>query len=198
VGHLNSSVFTESVEFSVSSQGISYDPFACVEYELDVTIIGPPAGTTSLCYGDGTAAGGTVSCPCGNASAAGAKVGCLNSTGSGAKLVPYGSASFAADDLYFVAFDVRPSQPGVLVQGNALTPQTFRDGLLCISGSTERVERMTSTAGGQAATTLSIVQEGAVPGPGATRYYQYWFRDPQISVCGTGSNLSNAVEVVWN
>lgn len=198
VGYMNTSTLTEALEFSISSQGISYDPFACVEYELEVTIVGPPAGTTSVCFGDGTAAGGTVNCPCGNASAVGAKRGCLNSTGSGAKMVPYGSASFVADDLFFVAFDVRASQPGVLVQGNALTPQPFRDGLLCVSGSTERVERLTSAASGTAVTTLSIVQAGSVPGPGATRYYQYWFRDPQISVCGTGSNLSNAIRVDWN
>ena len=152
---------------------------------------GPPG--TPFCFGDGTAG----ACPCGNQSPLGSEAGCANSTGLGAELVATGTPFFTADDLGFVLSGGRPNQPSLLVQGEAQQSLPFKDGLFCLANPTERVEVIFLDAGGGGASQSSIVTNGAVPGPGVSRYYQQWYRDPQLSPCGTGSNFSNGVQVNW-
>lgn len=165
---------------------------ACNEYELFATLEGgEPA--VAVCFGDGS---GGLGCPCGNLGAAGE--GCANSTGSGAVLTASGSNVFANDDLALHVAGARPSQPGMALQGGALTPQLFRDGVLCLGPPTERIEVILLDASGSGSTSVSIATKGGIAGPGTTAYYQVWFRDPQLSVCGTGSNLSQALQVDWN
>lgn len=165
---------------------------ACNEYELFATLEGgEPA--VPLCFGDGSE---SIGCPCGNLGAVGE--GCANSTGSGATMTASGTNVFANDDLAFHVQGARPNQPGMLLQGGALVPQPFRDGILCLGPPTERLEVIFLDATGAAGTSVSIATEGGVAGPGVTAYYQAWFRDPQQSICGTGSNLSHALQVDWN
>lgn len=146
---------------------------------------------TAFCFGDGTEG----PCPCGNLGAVGR--GCANSTGSGALLDAIGTNSAFLDDLVFTVSQGRPGQPAVLIEAFDAIQVPFRDGNLCMGGWTDRLERLTLDAGGNAMSTVSMVQDGAA-GVGLTLHYQVWYRDPGgVSPCDSGSNLTNAIRVPW-
>jgi hypothetical protein len=165
----------------------------CVVGAFVVPCSAGPTGT-SFYFGDGTSGLGR---PCANQSALGAGEGCVNSTGIGARLTATGSPLFVDDDLGFLLNGGRPNQPRLLVQGEGQQVLPFKDGIFCLSNPTERVEVVILDGSGSGSTSSSMVTNGAIPGPGATRYYQQWYRDPQLSPCGSGSNFSNAVQVDW-
>lgn len=167
---------------AISSWGSDHKLVVC-DFELPRSIIDP------ICFGDST----LVICPCLNGTQAGQ--GCQNSTGVGAILTYNGSADIAADDLGLIAYQCRQQQTGVFIQGGALTPQAFRDGILCVGPPTRRLEFVQTDFIGQAFSSVSLVTEGN-NSPGITRYYQFWFRDPN-GTCGNGSNLTSALRVVW-
>ncbi|MCA8980693.1 MAG: hypothetical protein H6831_09550 [Planctomycetes bacterium] len=136
-------------------------------------------------------------CPCGNTPAPGLPGGCVNSTGQGAVLAESGVASLTVRTLELSVTGARPSQPGMFVQGSTAVSVPFKDGRLCTGNPTERLEVAFTDAAGSAVSTSDIATEGNVPGGFPQRFYQYWYRDPQLSPCGTGSNFSNALEVTW-
>lgn len=144
----------------------------------------------ALCLGDGT----SVPCPCENTGAFGE--GCANSTGSGARLIASGSAVVGADSLQLSVLGAREDSRGIFLQGNLELGIPFRDGILCVQGGTVRLEiiSLDSTGAGTSTAELSVV---GGPSSGDTRLYQFWYRDPDFAPCGTGSNLSGAVEVHW-
>jgi len=152
----------------------------------------------TLCLGDGTldVGMGPVSCPCLNHSAIGAEEGCRNSTGKGAQLTATGSLSAVAADTVFSVRHARPLQPGLLVQGAGNQVLPFKDGLFCMGNPTWRIEVAFTDASGFAQTSGDVAALGN-SGPGTQRFFQYWFRDPAVSVCGTGSNFSQAITFVW-
>ena len=150
---------------------------------------------TSFCAGDGS----VTSCPCGNPGAPGH--GCANSSdASGALLSATGSASLANDDLVLRASSSVASAPGLFFQGTNQVAGgqgvVFGDGLRCVGGSIVRLEPVFANAAGSADSGISIATKGAVSA-GQTRRYQWWYRDPTGSLCGSGFNLSNAVEITW-
>ncbi len=154
---------------------------------------GPQAVGTPLCFGDGS----FTLCPCGNDAALGSGAGCQNSNGEGAILAGSGSDVVANDDLVLDVVQARAGVPGLFLQGTTTISTPFKDGILCVGNPTERLEVAFTDAQGAAVSTVSIVTEGGVVA-GQTRTYQYWYRDPGgVSPCGSGSNFTNAVRVVW-
>ncbi len=71
----------------------------------------------------------------------------------------------------------------------------FGDGLRCAGGAAVRLQVVMADASGDSSTNVNI---GAVSGAvaGDTRRYQFWYLDA-LSPCGSGFNLTNAVELVW-
>ncbi|MCA8978810.1 MAG: VCBS repeat-containing protein [Planctomycetes bacterium] len=171
---------------------LSFTDWAGNESVTDSVRYVPPLGTTT-CFGDSTFG----ACPCLNHSALGAGEGCLNSSGLGARLSASGSASVAADDLVLHADQARAGQPGLFLQGAVQIALPFKDGLLCVGNPTERLEVVFLDGAGAGQSAQSIVTNGVVS-PGQTRTYQLWFRDGGgLSVCGAGSNFSQALNIVW-
>ena len=153
---------------------------------------------TSYCLGDGSAS----TCPCGNTDFGGSG-GCKNSTGAGCELAILGTT--APDSLELIATNAIAGQPGLFFQGdNSVSGGagvTFGDGLRCAGGAVVRIGVKVADAGGTAryGPTQGDAQVSQVTGaqPGETKRYQFWYRDPQGSPCGTGFNLSNGYELTW-
>jgi len=186
----NQTGVTQTYFIQVRATGASGTPM-CNEYDLHIEIGPAPIGVP-ICAGDGS----LIDCPCDNESTD-SESGCVNATGLGAKIAATGSASVSADDVVFHISQGRVGQPSLLIQGWTLTALPFKDGILCMGNPTERVEVVLLDGVGGGSTSSSIVTEGSIPGPGVTRYYQFWYRDPQLGPCGTGSNFTNGLSVDW-
>lgn len=164
-----------------------------------------PPVTQEICFGDGT---GTA-CACGNSSNAGSNEGCLHAqsifAGGGGKLRASGTARVSTDSLCMQASQLPPGTTALLFQGTQMHQAglgaQFGDGLLCVSGSTLRIE-VKSAPGGVisfgACAGSSIAQVGLASASGGLRGYQVWFRDSDQSFCTPSTfNLTNAVMVQW-
>lgn len=163
--------------------------FVCNDYSVGA-IIGQP-NMSANCFGDG--AGST--CPCGNNGAPGE--GCANSTTAGATLSATGSSSTTADDLVLSGSQLPANKPGLYFQGpgQVVGGSLFGDGLLCVSGSIQRMETVFSDGAGNSSTSIPIASTfGATPG--TTAQFQLWYRD-QAGPCGSQFNTSNAYMVTW-
>ena len=140
----------------------------------------------AYCFGD--------ACPCGNNDPS---AGCANSTGVGALLTAQGSSSVGSDDMSMSVTNARTGQPGVLFSATVqLSPQPFRDGLFCTNTNSIRLGVEFFAVGGNATWGPGIAALGSFS-PGDVRHFQVWYRDPTISPCGSGSNLTNALTVTY-
>ena len=151
-------------------------------------------GGTAYCFG-------TSGCPCGNNSTVG---GCRNSTGVGAFLFGSGVSSVANDN-FVLSSGGLPNPPAgqrtfaLFLQGTVSQNVPFQDGRTCVGGTVTRIATLSpfqGTAVYPVGLDTKISVRGAVPTTGAARYYQVWYRNA-AGPCGTGSNLTNAVAVIW-
>ena len=151
-----------------------------------------PSSFVAYCFGDGDG----TDCPCNNDGAPGE--GCANSTGAGAVMAAFGSASVYADDLVLFSTGLTPG-PGLYFQGNNAinsgNGNPFGDGLRCVGGSIVRLQ-VRFSSGGASQTTISIATMGGVSA-GDTKRYQYWYRDAGSSPCNSLFNLTNGYELTW-
>jgi hypothetical protein len=167
---------------------------------LDAVDIRPESGApgTTFCDGDGS---GTA-CPCGNSNDGSLGVaGCANgSSAGGATLRGSGSNSVGAGDLVLEAAGLVPGQPGLFFQGdnaiNGGAGAPFGDGLRCAGMNVARLEVRNASASGEASTTVNVGASGGVSS-GDQKQYQYWYRDPAGSPCGSSFNLTNGYEIDW-
>jgi plastocyanin len=162
-----------------------------------------PVGT-SFCAGDGTTA---TPCPCGNTGAAGK--GCENSAGTGgARLVAHGSSG---DDAVVLTSSGELSNAlSIFLQGNATNANgtPFGDGVRCVAGSLKRIAVNNATNGeayyphpGEDSIGARSAALGDPIAPGSTRWYQTYYRDPNLAFCaaptGSSFNVSNGITIVW-
>ena len=165
----------------------------------DINLTGVPDecetnGGTQYCFGD-------TGCPCGNNSVVG---GCRNSTGVGAFLFGTGVSSVTNDSFMLSAGGLPvPANNqrafALFLQGTASTSTPFADGKVCVGGSTVRIATLSPFQGGATypqGLNPSISTVGGIPTVGGARYYQVWYRN-SAGPCGTGSNLTNGVAVIW-
>ena len=156
-----------------------------------------------MCFGDRTVA----PCPCQNYGWTGH--GCENSTSTGgARLFAQGTIN--PDTIVLTSAGELPSALSIFIQGSELATLTvpFGDGIRCVGGSLKRLyvkSATNSTAQAPQPGDPSITQQSANLGepipPGAVRYYQVYYRDPDAGFCAapTGStfNASNGLRIVW-
>lgn len=137
------------------------------------------------------------SCPCENNDPL---AGCANSTGSGAELFALGSASITEDDL-IIGVQGLPADTPTLVFFSNMTSQTFSwDGILCVGGGTlSRTGRLgrprLASSTGEVRWGPGILSSPGMASAPERLHLQAIYRDP-FSVCGSGVNLSNALEFV--
>ena len=163
--------------------------------DLDNVVLSMDGSGVPFCFGNGLA----ITCPSNNAGSTAS--GCANSaSAAGSSLRSVGLPAVGADTLILHASCALPNQPGLFFQGqNAINGGNgvqFGDGLRCAGGNVVRLEVVTANATGSASSTVPIAATGSVS-PGDIRRYQWWYRDPTGSPCGTGFNLSNGLEVMW-
>ncbi|MFO1010731.1 MAG: hypothetical protein U1F29_11770 [Planctomycetota bacterium] len=160
----------------------------------------PIGNGTPFCSGDGSLADHTTPCPCGNSGAAGN--GCANSVNAnGANLDATGST--VANDVALVGTGMPATVSCIYLQGDALADTTFGDGTRCAGGTLIRLRTRANVGGASAfpdstdTITLSA-RGGVVPGSGATRYYQTYYRNSSALFCPPETfNVTNGRVIVW-
>jgi hypothetical protein len=161
---------------------------------------------SGFCFGDSSL---STPCPCGNAGLTGH--GCDNSLHTGgAVLSAVGQASLASDTLVLTSSGELPNALSIFLQGDNNTPNgaVFGDGVRCVGGNLKRLYVENAVGGLVTAPTSgdpSISNQSALLGDsitsGATRYYQVYYRDPDLAFCptppGNSWNVSSGLVVVW-
>ena len=152
---------------------------------------------------------GVIGCPCGNFLIMPGR-GCENSSFTGgASLNGSGSASLAADTVVFTTSGEKSTATSVLMQGPTLNASgvTFGQGVRCVGGSLKRLYAKTASGGsitaplaGDPSVHARSAALGDPFGPGSTRYYFVYYRDPIVlGGCPGAStfNCTDAVRTIW-
>lgn len=157
---------------------------------------------TRFCFGDGS----SLACPCANQGTTAR--GCNNSASTGGALL-YATGTTVPDTVVLRASDELPNALSIFLQGNAvITAAPFGDGLRCAGGILKRLYTKNASGGlvrAPEAGNPSITTQSANLGdpilPGERRYYQVYYRDPNLAFCpspmGNSFNVTGAVKIVW-
>lgn len=149
-----------------------------------VQVFGVESTRHQSCFGE--------MCPCGNDDPL---AGCSNSTGAGAELFALGSASISEDDLVVGVRGLPARTPVLVFHASSVGLAFFGDGILCVGGGS-----LTRT--GRLGAVRRASEEGearwgpgllGTPGMAERMHLQAVYRDGQ-GLCGSGLNLSNALE----
>ena len=156
---------------------------------------------TSFCAGDGSLA---TSCPCANFGLTGR--GCDNSSATGGALLT-ANGTVSPDTMVLTSSSMRPTALTVFVQGNNLNTSgiSYGDGVRCVTGALKRLGSHNAVAGtasfpsgGDPSITARSAALGDPISPGATRYYQAYYRDPAPAFCPSQTfNVSGGMTIVW-
>jgi hypothetical protein len=116
--------------------------------------------------------------------------------------VAQGDASLLDDTFQLDVVGVPGDQMGLILRGssgaNGGLGLPAGDGLLCVTGSSERSQVQVASMGAVSFTDFHGQPFGASSfGPGNACHYQYWYRDPAGTCSGSGFNLSNGWVAVW-
>ncbi len=158
-----------------------------IRLKLETQSLGVP-----FCFGDTPAAG----CPCGNLGGPGE--GCANSTTLGGLLTASGTSLVSNDDLVLMGSNLPPGVPSLFFSGTAIVSPgaLLGDGRRCAGGQITRLEIVFADAGGNASTSVGIASTlGA--SVGTQSVLQLWYRNPS-GPCGTGFNLTGAIDFTWH
>jgi hypothetical protein len=102
-----------------------------------------------------------------------------------------------------------PSVLNIYLQGNAeIAPAAFGDGLRCAGGSLKRLAAKTAFGGasqfpesGDPSISARSASLGDPIVTGTSRYYQTYYRDPNLAFCsaptGDSWNVSNGIRIDW-
>ena len=180
-----SSLLTIGSGYGVINQGGGV--LSVVSLDPQTLVPGDP-----YCFADGSMA----DCPCGATDPA---AGCPNSTGSGATLSAYGSATRSVNEsLRFEITGLPAGRPGLLFASTGApvdVPVSTSNGLICISGGgTVRSQVVFSDTQGFASLTD---WEGSPFQDYERRSYQFWYRDVNNTCAPGGFNFTNAHEIDW-
>ena len=164
---------------------------------------GPAYSSIAFCFGEGTQA---TACPCANSGAVGH--GCANShESSGALLAASGSTS--PDSLVLSASQMLPTALDVYLQGDTqVSGVVFGDGVRCVAGRLLRLSTKSAQLGasqfpeaGDPSIGARAAALGDVIAPGAQRFYQTYYRDPDAGFCaapiGNTWNVTNGIVIRW-
>jgi hypothetical protein len=143
-------------------------------------------------------------CPCGNPPAG--SRGCNNSVGTGgASLAAAGSASLAGDTLGFTQSGELPSSLSIFLQGNGDVPlgATFGDGVRCAGGALKRLYvhgassgTVSAPIGADPSVSVRSAALGDTIAACSSRFYQVYYRDPNLGFCAAGFNVGNGVKAL--
>jgi hypothetical protein len=148
---------------------------------------------------------GVAPCPCGNPAAGGG--GCDNSHATGgATLSAAGSASISSDTLGFVQSGELQNSLSIFLQGTSdiFSGAVFGGGVRCVGGTLKRLYShaasggtVSAPVGGDSPVTTRSAALGDTIGPCSTRFYQAYYRDPNLGFCAAGFNVGNGIKVLW-
>lgn len=123
----------------------------------------------------------------------------VNSTGAPAVLSSKGSTSIAANDLEFHVAGAKPGDLGVLLMGLQEFQLPMGDGKLCLLGNIQRfLPPLLISPQGSATISIDFLdptQPASQIPPGATRYFQFSYRD--TGSVAAGFNFSNGLEATF-
>lgn len=128
-----------------------------------------------------------------------------NSVGEGAHIASGGTTSISAGDMTLLVQGSIPGQFGIFFYGSAVIEVPFGDGMLCVGAGGTIIHRIypadVADLSGNVSRQLDFTVPPASSGqgaitPGATWYFQYWYRDPS-GPGGSGFNLTDGLSATF-